>query len=174
MNLGVTFCPNPIVVSFCGGNRNPVDVTSATTSSQSTISYAQIACSPIFRLGRPSACFTSLPHTPHRRHAASLLTVPQGSHWVCTCVNFKLKKIFYHDSRGGGPGEFFKRIRDYLVNEAKAKVVYTYVLYIFLHLILCFFAHTLHYCRDWCLVLMAGQMFWDQTHLSRFFAMMAT
>ena len=62
VHLGVNFCPNPIVVSFCG-NRNPVDVTSATTSSQSTISYAQIACSPIFRLGRPSACFTSLPHT---------------------------------------------------------------------------------------------------------------
>ena len=41
---------------------------------------------------------------------------------------------------------------------------------IFLHLALCFFALThcaLHYYRALCLVLMDGQMFWDQIHLSQ-------
>jgi sentrin-specific protease 1 len=49
-----------------------------------------------------------------------LIVVPinlGGAHWCCGAINFKKKRFEVYDSLGGGPTNFFRLMRNYLMSE---------------------------------------------------------
>ena len=47
-----------------------------------------------------------------------LIPINRGqSHWICSCINFKKKRIEIYDSMGGGQLYIFKMLRNYLQSE---------------------------------------------------------
>ncbi|KAK9369136.1 hypothetical protein V1509DRAFT_563510 [Lipomyces kononenkoae] len=46
-----------------------------------------------------------------------------NAHWCVSVINIKRRRFEYYDSLGGGPGDCFKHLREYIINECRTQSV---------------------------------------------------